>query len=272
MDLLNDFFIRALLAGLGICLIAGPLGCFVVWRRMAYFGDTLAHAALLGVSFGLILQIPITAAVFAMGTLIALSLLFLLQASKLSADAILGLLSHASLALGLVTLSFASWLQVDLTSLLFGDILSVSKQDLVILYISTGAMLVILALIWNRLFASTVSPDIAKAEGLKPLQVDAVFLILLAGMIALSIQFVGILLISALLIIPAATARKWASTPESMAVWASLLGMIAVISGLELSAWLDTPSGPSIVVSAFGLFLATMLIFSFVSVWVRRRA
>jgi zinc transport system permease protein len=256
--MLDDFFVRALVAGIGVALVAGPLGCFVVWRRLAYFGDTLSHAALLGVGMALLLQVNVTLAVFAVSAGVSLALLALQRRASLSSDALLGLLSHSALALGLVALAFMTWVRFDLMGLLFGDILAVSVHDIALVYGGGAAVLAILAWIWRPLFAATVNRELAEAEGLDPDRANVVFTLLMAGVIAISMKIVGVLLITAMLIIPAATARRFASGPEQMAVLAALLGVVSVVGGLFASLEWDTPSGPSIVVAALALFLASL--------------
>lgn len=256
---LDDFFVRAVLAGTGLALAAGPLGCFIVWRRLAYFGDSLAHAALLGVAFGLLANINMTLAVLMVCIAVSVFLLILQARANISADAILGIFSHGALALGLVALALMTWVRVDLLGLLFGDILAVSKMDVLLTYAGGGGVLILLLCWWRPLFAATVSRDLAEAEGLNPARYDLLFTFLTAAVIALSIKIVGALLITALLIIPAATARGFARTPESMAVWASLIGVLAVVSGLFSSLAWDTPSGPSIVVACVVFFAISQL-------------
>lgn len=257
--MLDDFFTRALVAGIGVALVAGPLGCFIVWRRMAYFGDTMAHSALLGVALAYLLGVNLTAGVFAVAMLVALALLLLQRRGSLSTDALLGILSHATLAVGLVLLAFMSWVRVDLTGFLFGDILAVTRADIALIWAGGAAVLVGLALIWRPLLASTVSAEIAEAEGMAPERARLAFMLLMAAVIAIAMKVVGILLITSLLIIPAATARRFATTPEQMAVIAALLGAVAVTGGLFGSLRWDTPSGPSIVVAALLVFLASLL-------------
>lgn len=256
--MLDDFFVRAILAGLGMALVAGPLGCFIVWRRLAYYGDTLAHAALLGVALAFLLEIDVTFAVFAVAALVSLALLLLQRRASLSADSLLGLLSHSSLALGLVVISTMSWLRIDLMGLLFGDILSVSKIDLAIIWIGGIGVLGILCLIWRPLFATTVSRELAEAEGLPCERTNFIFMMLMAVVIAISMKIVGVLLITAMLIIPAATARRFASGPEQMAVLAAMIGALSVLLGLGASRLWDPQSGPAIVVAALGLFVLSL--------------
>lgn len=256
--MLDDFFTRALVAGVGLALATGPLGCFVVWRRMAYFGDTMAHSALLGVALGFLLDIDLTLGVFAIAVLVSLALLALERRGGLSADALLGILSHAALALGLVAIGFMTWVRVDLMGFLFGDILAVSRVDLAAIWGGGALVLMLLALLWRPLLAASVDEELAEAEGLAPARSRLVFMLMMALVVAIAMKIVGILLITALMIIPAATARRFASTPEAMAVLAALFGALAVVGGLHGSLGFDTPSGPSIVVAATGLFLLSL--------------
>lgn len=250
----DDFFVRALLAGIGVALTAGPLGCFVVWRRMAYFGDTMAHAGLLGVALALVLQIAPVFGVFAVAAAIAGILLLLDRRGALSTDALLGLLSHGTLAVGLVLVALMTWVRIDLTALLFGDVLAVGVDDLVLIWTGGAVVLAGLAWIWRPLLADTVHPDLAAAEGMRPGRARAVLMLLMALVIAVAMKVVGVLLITALLIIPAAAARRVSATPEAMAALAAMTGVLAVVLGLFASLHWDTPSGPSIVVAAIVLF------------------
>ncbi|MBB4264856.1 metal ABC transporter permease [Roseospira visakhapatnamensis] len=257
--MLDDFFSRALIAGVGLALITGPLGCFVVWRRMAYFGATMAHSALLGAALALFLRIEPMSGVFLVATLVAGALMLLERIGGLSSDTLLGILAHAALAIGLVAVAAMPWVRVDLMGFLFGDILAVSRTDIAIIFASGVVILGLLAWSWRSLLAATVNEELARAEGLGPTRARVLFMLLLATVIAIAMKLVGILLITALLIIPAATARRLAGGPEAMAVVASLVGAVAVVLGLGGSLTLDTPSGPSIVMAAFLLFLASLL-------------
>jgi zinc transport system permease protein len=258
--MLDDFFVRALVAGVGLALVTGPLGCFIVWRRMAYFGDTMAHSALLGVALSFLFQINLTFGVFLVAAAVAGVLLLLQRRNALSTDALLGILSHSTLAIGLVLVAFMSWIRVDLMGFLFGDILAVSMGDIALIYGGGIAILAVIIWMWRPLLASTVNTDIAEAEGLRPEASRILLMLLLASVIAVAMKLVGVLLITSLLIIPAATARRLAATPEQMAVIASVVGALAVAGGLFGSLNYDTPSGPSIVVAALGLFLVSIML------------
>ncbi len=257
--MLDDFFVRALLAGVGVALVAGPLGCFIVWRRLAYFGDTLSHAALLGVALALLFEVNITVAVFAVSVCVSLALLLLQRRATLSADALLGLLAHSALAVGLVALAFMTWVRVDLMGFLFGDILAVTRLDIAIIWSGGIVVLLVLAKIWRSLFAATVNPELAHAEGMNPGRANVIFMLLMAAVIAISMKIVGVLLITALLIIPAAAARRFAAGPEQMAMLSVVIGIAAVIGGLFGSLEWDSPAGPSIVVAALLLFIVSIL-------------
>jgi len=258
--ILDDFIIRAFAAGVGVAIVAGPLGCFIVWRRMAYFGDTMAHSALLGIALGFLLAIDLTVGIVVVTVTIA-GLLVLLQQRRpwLAADTLLGILSHASLSVGLVAIGLMTWLRVDLLGYLFGDVLAVTVADITLIYAGGFAALAVLALIWRPLLAATVHEDLARAEGIPAAGVRFAFMVLIAVVIALAMKVVGILLITSLLIIPAAAARRYSRTPEAMAALAALAGCAAVALGLFASLRLDTPSGPSIVVAAAVLFAASLL-------------
>ena len=257
--MLDDFFTRAVLGGIGIAIVAGPIGCFIIWRRLAYFGDTLSHSALLGVALALLLQLNITLTVFMISFGVALMLLILRRGATLSSDALLGLLAHSTLAIGLVMLAFMSWVRVDLMGFLFGDILAVTRFDLVLIWIGGAVILALLAYIWRPLFAATVNVDLATAEGARPELFNLVFMLIISAVIAVTMKLVGVLLITALLIIPAASARRLVTSPEQMAVGASVVGVVAVLVGLSGSLRFDTPAGPSIVVAAMVCFILSLL-------------
>ena len=257
--MLDDFFIRAMLGGIGVAIVAGPLGCFVIWRRLAYFGDTLSHSALLGVALAFLFELNITLTVFCISVIVALLLMLLQRRASLSSDALLGLLAHSALAVGLVVLAFMTWVRVDLLGFLFGDILATNKADLAMIWCGGLAVLITLMKIWRPLFAATVSYELATAEGTRPNSTNIIFTVLLAAVIAVSMKIVGVLLITALLIIPAAAARRFAASPEQMALIAIIIGICSVWLGLWGSLEWDTPAGPSIVVAALGCFVLSIL-------------
>lgn len=257
----DDFFIRALVAGIGVAIVTGPLGCFVVWRRLSYFGDTLAHSALLGVTMAYSFQFNIAISVFLISSLIALILIKLQKKTNLPGDALLGLLAHSSLAVGLVVIGFLTFIRFDIMGLLFGDILAVNQIDLMFIWIGGALILIILKIIWKPLFASTVNYELAEAEGMKPDRANAIFTILMAAIIAISIKIVGLLLITGMLIIPAAMARNISNNPQQMVFLSVVGGLLSVVIGLFSSLEFNTPSGPSIITAALILFCFSLIKF-----------
>lgn len=260
MGWLDDFLIRSLLAGVGVAIIAGPMGCFVVWRRLAYFGETIAHSALLGITVAIIFEFNLTFGVLLSSIAVVVALYYIESAENLPTETLLGLLAHGGLAIGLVILSFFPSMRMDLEALLFGDILAVSRSDLVVIWMGGGVVLVSLLFLWRQLLTATVSEDLAASTGMNPKRCNFLFGLLMAIVIAGAVKIVGILLIVALLIIPAATARKFSISPEVMAVLSAVFGVISVVSGLWSSMYLDTPAGPNMVVILLILFLLTRLI------------
>ena len=257
--MLDDFLTRALLAGIGLALVTGPAGCFVVWRRLAYFGETIAHSALLGVALAILLEVHLVIGIFASASGIVLVMFFLERRDTLPVDTLLGLLAHGGLALGLVVLAFVPSVRFNLHGLLFGDILAVSRTDLAIVWGGGAVALGVLWWVWRPLLAATVNVDLARVAGLRPERARLVFGLLMAAIIAVAIKIVGVLLIVALLVIPAATVRRFSSSPERMAIGAATAGIASVAGGLLASAEFDTPSGPSIVVTALALFVVTRI-------------
>ncbi|GAB3111050.1 zinc ABC transporter permease subunit ZnuB [Aestuariicella hydrocarbonica] len=253
-----EFMWFALLAGCGVALMTGPLGSFAVWRRMAYFGDTLAHSALTGVAFGLILSVNVNLAVTVFCLLLALLLVVLQNNRTIATDTLLGILSHTMLALGLVVVSVFANGWVDLYGFLFGDLLATSASDLVNIAITAGIVLPLLIWLWRPLIAITVHEELAQVEGVPVAWVRTTLMLMMALVIAVAMKVVGVLLITALLIIPAAASRRLVKTPEQMAICASAIGMLAIAGGLAISFYWDTPAGPSAVLCASGFFALSL--------------
>ncbi|MCT8532318.1 zinc ABC transporter permease subunit ZnuB, partial [Glaesserella parasuis] len=254
-----EILFPAWLAGVFLTFITAPLGAFVVWRKMAYFGDTLSHSALLGVALGIFLQIDPYIAVILMTVILALCLVWLEQHSTHSVDTLLGIIAHCSLSLGVITISLLDNVRVDLMSYLFGDLLAIGFNDVLFIGIGVIGIATLLALYWKKLLAITVSPELAQIEGLNVARLRLLLMLLTALTIALSMKFVGALIITSLLIIPSATARRFAKTPETMVIYAIGLSILSVSGGLLLSALKDTPAGPSVVVCAGTLFLLSLI-------------
>ncbi len=254
-----ELLLPPLFAGLAVALVSGPMGAFVVWRRMAFFGDTLAHGALLGAALGLALDISLYLAVVAVCLGLAAALTALQHQQKLASDTLLGIVAHTTLALGVIAISLQQGIQVDLFAYLFGDLLAVGWQDALALW--AGAILILLLMLWQwrALLSITVSEELAQVEGVAVQRTRLLLMLLLALLIAGAIRTVGVLLITSLLVIPAASARRLTHTPAQMAAVASVLGTLAVLAGLAVSWFANTPVGPSIVVAASSLFVLTLL-------------
>ncbi|MEO0443010.1 MAG: metal ABC transporter permease [Pseudomonadota bacterium] len=255
----DDFLVRAMLAGVGVGLAAAPLGCFVIWRRMAYFGDSIAQAAVLGIALSLSLSSPLFIGVLVVCLLMSMAVSGL-SGRGFTMDTLLGVMAHGSLAVGLVVVSFLSGVRINLMSYLFGDILAVGKTDLVVIWGGTCIVLGLMVWRWSGLLLSTLNPDLALASGFKPKREQLILSLALAVVVAVAIKVVGVLLITAMLIVPAATARPFSFTPETMAIVAACLAVFCALSGLQVSYLLDTPTGPTIVCLSVLLFILTTLV------------
>lgn len=254
-----DILFPAWLAGALLTFITAPLGAFVVWRKMAYFGDTLSHSALLGVAFGLFLQIDPYLSVIMMTLALAALLVWLEKRADYALDTVLGIIAHTTLSLGVVTVSLLDNVRVDLMSYLFGDLLATHYQDLSLIALGVSVVLGVLSIFWKQFLAMTVSPALAQIEGLNVNRLRLLLMLLTALTIALSIKFVGALIIASLLIIPAAIARRFARTPEGMVFYAWIFSLLSLTGGLLFSAWKDTPAGPSVVLCAGLLFALSLM-------------
>lgn len=257
---MEAFFIYALCGGIGVALTSGPLGSFIVWKRMAYFGDAMSHSALLGIALGFLFHLDITLGIVIAAALFSFLLAYLQRQQSFASDTLLGILAHSSLALGLVVLSQMKTLRIDLMGYLFGDILAISPQDIVVIYAYMVLTLLVVIVYWKNILLMVIQPDLAEVEGVDTEKTKLLIMLLIAVFIALSIKIVGIMLVTSMLIIPAAAARRIAHTPEQMVIFASMIGVTAVVGGLFASLEWDTPSGPSIVVVAVGLFVASSLL------------
>jgi zinc transport system permease protein len=245
--MIEPFLLRALLAAIGLGLVAAPLGCVIVWNRMAYLGETVAQASLIGVAIGLALEVDPTLSVVLVALAAAALILALGRQKVLPIDSILGLMHHGALAAGVIATALLAGPSVDLMGYLFGDIFAVTSRDLVLVYAGGLAVLVALSLLWPSLVRIAVHEELAAAEGVPTQRVRTLFLLLLAVTIAVAIKVVGVLLVIAFLIVPAVAARPLAATPERMALSAALVAVAGSTLGLGLSWRLDAPGGPSIV-------------------------
>ena len=244
----EPFFVRAIVAGLALAAVAAPLGCFVIWQRMAYFGETVAQASLIGVALSLALRLDITLGIVAIAVVVAFLLLWFGRQQVVAIDSILGLLHHAALATGVIAMSMLKGPPVDLLGFLFGDVFAVTTGDIAWIVGGGAAVLGIVAWLWHPLLRLAVHEDLAAAEGIDRRWVRAIFTILLAVTIAVAMKIVGVLLVMAFLVVPAVAARPLAGTPERMVLLTALMAAASVVLGLSLSATFDAPGGPSIVI------------------------
>ena len=256
----EDFFLRALAGGIGVALAAGPVGCFVVWRRMAYFGEALAHAALLGIALGFLLRVAPPFATLVTCLLLAGGLTLLERQRLIPLDTLLGVLSHSVFAAGLAVIAFMDRVRVDLLGYLFGDVLSVSVTDLWFIFASAAVVAGLLVWQWRNLLMVTVNQDLAAVEGVPVERVRVLMVLLLAAVIAVGMQIVGMLLVLSLLIIPAAAARRFVATPEQMVAASVATGAFSAVAGLFVSLEWDLPAGPAIVLVASAVFALSLLV------------
>lgn len=257
--MLDDFMVRAALAGLGVAIAAAPLGCFVVWRRMAYLGEATAHAAVLGVALALSFSLPLLPAIIAAALAMGLTVT-LLRGRGYAMDTLLGVMAHTALAAGLVTVALLADVRLDLNAFLFGDILAVTRGDLATIWGGCALILSVMAWRWSALLVATLNPDLAHASGIDPRREELWLTLAMALAVAVAIKVVGVLLIAALLVIPAAAARPLVRTPEAMALGAAVIGSAAALGGLGGAYWADTPAGPSIVCAGALIFAITALL------------
>lgn len=253
-----DILLPGWLAGMILSLATGPLGAFVVWRRMSYFGDTLSHASLLGVAIGLLLNINPYHAVIAVTLLLALCLIWLERRPQFAIDTLLGILAHSALSLGLIV-SILSGARVELMGYLFGDLLAITFNDVWLILLGVIVVVLLLLRYWTPLLATTVNPQLAHVDGIKTGYMKLLLVFMLALTIGLSMKFVGALIITALLVIPPAAARRFSQTPEQMALFAIIISMLSVTGGMALSWFYDTPAGPSVVICSTTLFVLSLL-------------
>jgi len=252
--MIEPFIIRAIAAGVGIAIITGVIGCFVVWRRLAYFGDSLAHNALLGIALGITTGINTNISTIITSFIFAILLLWLQNQRTLATDTLLGILAHLALSVGMITVSVLKQ-RINLHTYLFGDILTVTNSNLLWIYGGGLIVLSILLFNWSALVLATINEELARAENVSVTFSQLLLMLLMATVIAVSIQIVGILLITSMLIIPAATARQITKSPESMAATSALLSIISVIGGIFASIKFNIPSVPTIVVTSASVFI-----------------
>ena len=251
---MDDFIYRAIIASIGVSLIAGSLGCFVIWKRLSYFSDSISHSALLGVALGLATGLGINLGLVIVGGLFAVLIVVLQQKEFWSSDAVLGIFSHLSLSLGIVVLGIIGNQNTDYFAYLFGDILSITSKDLFWIFSVLIVVVTILVFNWKKLLLLTLNEELAKAEGINKLYYDLLFMFLIALAVSVSVQIVGVLLITSLLIIPPAISRVISNSPVMMILASMIVSIFSVLLGLYLSIDFDLATGPTIVITLGALF------------------
>lgn len=261
MSLINleDFIFRAILAAVGISIISGSLGCFVIWKRMSYFSESISHSALLGTSLGFASGLGMHFGLVMVGAIFAIFIVILQRKNFLSNDTILGIFSHIFLSLGIVVLGFIGETNTDYFSLLFGDILSITNSDIIWVYVILTVLGLLLLIFWQRLLLLTLNEELAVAQGLNRDFYQLLFMLMIALAVSVSVQIVGVLLITSLLIIPPAVARVFSNTPSGMVFQSVIVSMVAVTIGISASMFYDVATGPAIVITLGGLFLLSQL-------------
>jgi zinc transport system permease protein len=255
---LDDFLLRAVLAGLIMVVIAAPMGCLMVWQRLAFLSDTLGHAAVLGVGLGLMLQLEPIFGVLAVALVIVFSLSRVSSFNSALSETTLAIISHTGLAGGIILVGLLPGPAVNLEAILFGDLLATTSADLLNLLLTTVVLLVLLLRHWRAFVAVSVSREIAQAEGIEVRRIQFLMYIMIALLVAVMMKVMGVLLIAAMLVIPTTSARLFSRSPEQMVYISGLYGLFALGGGITSSFHFDWQTGPAIVVSATVLLLLTL--------------
>ena len=259
-ELLDDFVIRALIAGIFMVSIAAPMGCLMVWQRLAFLSDTLGHAAVLGVGIGIGLQLHPMFGVLAVVLLIVLSLSRVNNFNNALSETALAIISHSGLAAGLILLGTLPNRNISLESILFGDLLATSVNDLMMIAITVAVLVFLLLHHWRSFVAVSVSREIAQAEGIEVRKTQFLMYLMIALLVAVMMKVMGVLLIAAALVIPTSSARLVSRSPEQMVLFSAIFGMGSLAGGMTSSFHFDWQTGPAIVLSAAVLLVITLVV------------
>jgi zinc transport system permease protein len=272
IDWLDDFLVRSILAGLMMVSIAAPMGCLMVWQRLAFLSDTLGHAAVLGVGIGLLLEVNPMFGVLAVVILIVFSLSQVANFNNALSETTLAIISHTGLAGGLILLGALPSNSVSLEAILFGDLLATTRSDLLMILVTTLILLVLLIRHWRPFVALSVSREIAQAEGISVRKEQFLMYMMIALLVAVLMKVMGVLLIAAMLVIPTTSARLLSQNPEQMVLFSAVFGVLSLAGGITGSFHFDWQTGPSIVLSATIFLVITLLVTRQISLWTRRRS
>jgi zinc transport system permease protein len=253
------FMQRALLAGIVLAVLLALLGTFVVLRRMAFFSDGIAHASLAGVAAGILLAMnPLIAALLA-SALFAILIYILEKRYQITSDAAIGMLFTSGLALGVILLSLKSGYQPELVSFLFGNILSITPGEMWLTVIGGAVIIVVSLTFFKSLILFSLDSEMAYLQGVKTNLLQPALYVGLAMSVVLGIKVLGIILVSALLIIPVTTAKLFSKSFKMLVVTNVFLALVTVLTGIVLSYYLDLPTGPTIVLTGTVIFIACAL-------------
>lgn len=255
----THFIGQGVIALLVLSFLTAPMGCFLIWRRMSFFGATLAHSALLGAVIGLLLGVGVFVGVMGFTALLACLLTWWLQNQRLANDTVLAMIAHLTLAIGVVAISLMDNLRIDLMAYLFGDVLSISRPVFYQIVAVCIVSAIALRVFWRGFVNLAVQPDIAQVEGYRTTVLSFCFVLFLSITISVGMVTVGALLIVSMLIIPAATARLIANQLKTMVFAAWIFTVISIISGMVAAYYVDLPAGPMVVIASGGLFVLAYL-------------
>ena len=260
IELLDDFVVRSVIAGLLMITIAAPMGCLMVWQRLAFLSDTLGHAAVLGVGLGLWLQLHPMVGVLAVVVLIVISLSRVVSFNNALSETTLAVISHSGLAAGLILLGTMPSQTISLESILFGDLLATTVTDLGLIFATVVILVFLLLQHWRSFVAVSVSREVAQAEGIEVRRLQFLMYLMIALLVAVMMKVMGVLLIAAVLVIPTSSARLLSKSPEQMVLISALFGAASLGGGMLSSFQFDWQTGPAIVLSAAVLLIVTLLV------------
>ena len=257
---MDNFILLAIISGIGIAFITGLLGCFVVWKKMAYFGESLGHSAVLGIGIGLLLGIGDNIAVLLVIITFSLIVTYLQNKEAFSNDLILAVLAHGLLSIGIILISINPDPNFNLHSFLFGDILTVSLNEIFLIFLSAIFIYLIILTNWKALLITIISKDLAKSQNINNFKIELLFTFTMALAVAISIKIIGALLITSMLIIPSSCAKQLVNNPKNMVIISIIISILSILIGILCSYYFDIPSGPAIILTSFSAFFIINLL------------
>jgi len=253
------FIQRALIASLIVGILCPFVGNFVVLRKMSFFSDAISHSAFAGIAVGALLGIDLSLSSLVVAILIAFFIAFLSEKTTLSHDTIIGIAFSGSIATGILIIGMLKGYRMDVFTFLFGDILAITRTDLVLLLLICIISIGVLTVFLKPFLQITFNRELARIEGINVRVFEYMLFFIIAVVVTVSLKIIGIILVTSLLIVPAAAAKNLASSMKHLFVLSCVFGIISGITGLLGSVYLNTPSGPTIVLVSIGIFFLTML-------------